>query len=93
MTPSHHMVMRQIMDLATASREAAFNLQQRMGEYCRNVMPALLNQVCSRCDGSDRVFKIDRLEIDLGRVSSEHLEEEISEKLAQLLYEALQRQG
>jgi|GEM_PF-5174060 len=89
MTPSHHMVMRQIMDLVTASQESAFNLQQRMGEYCRNVMPALLNQVCTRCDGGDRVFKVDRLEIDLGRVSSEHLEEEISEKLAQLLYEAL----
>ena len=89
MNTTHHIVMRQIMELEIPSQEAAYNLQHRIGSYCRNVMPELLDQVCSRCDSGDRVFRIDRLEIDLGRVSSMHLEEEISERTAKILFEAL----
>ena len=89
MNSANHIVMRQIMELETPSREAAFGLQQRIGAWCRNVMPALLDQICTRCDGGDRVFRIDRLEIDLGRVSALHLEEEIGARIASMLYEAL----
>ena len=72
MNTTHHIVMRQIMELEIPSQEAAYNLQHRIGSYCRNVMPELLDQVCSRCDSGDRVFRIDRLEIDLG-LSAERL--------------------
>ena len=89
MNSANHIVMRQIMELETPSREAAFGLQQRIGAWCRNVLPALLDQICTRCDGGDRVFRIDRLEIDLGRVSALHLEEEIGPRIATMLYEAL----
>jgi len=89
MNSANHVVMRQIMELETPSREAAFGLQQRIGAWCRNVLPALLDQICTRCDGGDRVFRIDRLEIDLGRISALHLEEEIGARIATMLYEAL----
>ena len=84
-----HIVMRQIVELESQSQALAFDLQQRMGAFCQNVMPALLDRICTRCDGGDRIFRIDRLEIDLGRVSALHLEEEIGEKTADMLLEAL----
>lgn len=89
MNTDRHIIKRQIMELETPSWEAAYDLQHRIGAFCQNVMPALLDRICTQCDGGDRIFMIDRLEIDLGRVSALRLEEEIGEKTPTILYEAL----
>lgn len=86
----NHLISRQRIELKTGSSRDAFRLQHELsGLFWRAVAPEL-ERLFDQMAPSDTLVRIDKLEIDLGRLSEESLlEGRFLPQLRQLLEEAL----
>ena len=83
-----HIIQKQILQVDLPSREAAVSAQTRLEQvYEKHLLP-LMDRLFSDVCGPETIV-LDRVEIDVGRISDNHLEEELSEKLSQMLTDRL----
>jgi hypothetical protein len=89
---STHIINRQVIELKVSSRKNAFSIQQRVREiYFSEVVP-LLDQVMSDLTAEGEVLYLDRLEIDLGVLNFDRLDEELVEVIRHRIYGQLKEQ-
>ena len=68
-----HLIEKQTVELRLKRADDAFELQQRMSAFCNNqLMPALEN-LFNRLAPAHKHIRLDKLEIDLGKVSENKL--------------------
>src|ERR1051326_6860664 len=83
-----HIIRRQVLEVDVPSVERAWEVQNRISELFRQeFIPALEKIFDSICDPG-KMIRIDKLEIDLGNVSIEKLEEQLREKLEEYLIDS-----
>ncbi|MFA5354516.1 MAG: contractile injection system tape measure protein [Thermodesulfovibrionales bacterium] len=75
MIPRKHRIRRLVCELSLAGAGEALVLQQRVGELCRTAIPAELDRMLSAFAGPERLVQIDRIELDLGIVHPELIED------------------
>ena len=91
MNPQRHVILRQTLELTIASQEGAWPLQQEASQIMRRA-EALIERCCDELSASDRLHRIDRLELDLGHLDPQRLEEELLAKFGESLRRGLAEQ-
>jgi len=85
---AHH-VERLKLDVDVAGMERALHLRERIEDLSRTRFPEVLERVFDAAIPADLHVRIDRLELDLGIVGTERLEEDAAERLERALAEAI----
>lgn len=84
-----HLIQKQYLDIELLGTEAeGFNVQNRLAALCANALPQMMERVLDRFAPKDGVLSINRLEIDAGDISWEHLEQDLSAQLEKAIIAA-----
>jgi hypothetical protein len=75
MSTQRHSIKRQVFELTVGRTLDAQRLQAEVSRIYRQRIVPLLDQYCSACSAPDRLHRIAVLELDLGQVALQHLEE------------------
>jgi hypothetical protein len=84
MTPKH-IIKKQILDLTLDSQAGSFSFQSQVGSFYKREILPLIDEYCNAVAGDDVVIRIDRLEIDLGKIAKLDFDRQFKQKFAQLL--------
>lgn len=88
-----HVIRQQYLHVEMVGTEAdGLALQRSLPALCRNGVTPAMEAAFDRCAPSDVHLFIDRLEIDAGTVSLEHLERDLAQSVAQALEKSLREQ-
>jgi hypothetical protein len=85
MKKQRHKIKRQILELQLESREKAIYIQNRAGRVYRDKLIPIIDECCNELSHPDVVYKVDRLELDLGNINLRHLEKEMTLNLGSKL--------
>lgn len=88
-TEPRHIIRRQVLELAAPDRATAETLQPELGRIHRRRLAPLLERCLTKSSPPERIVRIERLELDLGSVDPEHLEQELTDRLGPRLRQAL----
>jgi hypothetical protein len=77
-----------VVDFATADQ--AFDTQERVAAFARVQAPRIIEEVFDRFSRPDRVWRLDALDIDLGPIAHDEVEQQWAARLRERLAEALQ---
>jgi len=91
-TAQRHRIRRQVLEVHAPDEDSARRIQSELGRIQRQHLESIIEQCCSELSASDRIHRIDLLEIDLGTVDIGHLERELPGKLKSVMRKALARQ-
>lgn len=84
-----HIIHRQVIEVEVPSVEGAWTLQNRISDTYKYNLLHVLEEIFDSIAPPGEVLRIDRLEIDLGNMKAESLEEEIAAKIREKLSEKL----
>lgn len=87
-----HIIKRQIIELTVPNAAAASAIQNEVSRVYRQRIVPLIDQYCSELGAPDRLYRIDSLELDLGTLDAQDLEEQFVAKVKMTLRPALQAQ-
>ncbi|MBL3598783.1 MAG: hypothetical protein JMN25_02815 [gamma proteobacterium endosymbiont of Lamellibrachia anaximandri] len=89
---SRHQVQRQTFEIRVPRQEDARGLQDRLSTFGDHKLPLILDEVFEKqTAGTESVWRIDRLEIDLGHLSEKALESQLTEGIRLKLAKALEK--
>ncbi|MDY7003264.1 MAG: contractile injection system tape measure protein [Cyanobacteriota bacterium] len=83
-----HIIKKQIIELNLSSQQGAFELQNEVSQIYRHKVLPLIDDLLSQFSDSDTIHRVNSLEINLGNIDINCLEEEFIEKIS----EEIQRQ-
>jgi hypothetical protein len=96
MSPQRHIIKRQVFELTVGRGMDAQRLQTEMSRIYRQRIVPLIDQYCTALSAPDRIHRIALLDLDLGQVDLQHLEEalvaRISTQLSALLADQISAQ-
>ncbi|WP_346293015.1 contractile injection system tape measure protein [Sphaerothrix gracilis] len=92
MPQQRHVIKQQILELQIDSEVKAFELQNRISALYRSQVVPLIEAYCDRLSDADSIYRIDRLEIDLGEIELAALETDFVQKIAASLAQQLSQQ-
>ena len=75
MANQHHLIKRQILQVTVQDAADAYGIQQKLGLLTRRRLTPLIARRCSELSNSDVIHRIDSVEVDLGELPIENLEE------------------
>lgn len=87
-----NIIKRQIIELTVPNKTVAPNLQDEISRLYRQHIVPLIDQVCSELGSPDTLYRIDRLELDLGKLDAQNLEEQFVSKVKSALRQELSAQ-
>ena len=71
MIAQQHKIMRQVLEVRGCSRDAAQHVQSELRDAYRERLLPLIEAICSELSAPGRIDRVDRLEIDLGKLPLE----------------------
>jgi hypothetical protein len=90
MSTQRHIIRRQLIELkVNGNPEEAQKLQGKVGRVYRQSVLPLIEKYCSELSQPDRLHRVETLEIDIGHLDADQLEEQLLEKLTPELWDAL----
>lgn len=92
MSDQRHVIKRQILQLGVPRAQDAHTLSIEMSRVYRQRILPLINRYCTELSVPDRLHRIESLEVDLGTIDAQNMEEDIIAKLSPALREALAAQ-
>ncbi len=89
---SRHQVQKQTFEIRVPRQEDARGLQDRLSTFGNHELPLILDEVFEeQTAGTESVWRIDRLEIDLGHLSEKALESQLTAGIRLKLAKALEK--
>ncbi|WP_019506264.1 contractile injection system tape measure protein [Pleurocapsa sp. PCC 7319] len=92
MTSQRHIIKRQILDLHINSELKAFELQNKISALYRSKIIPLIESYCNQISDPEQIFRINRLEIDLGTIDEANLESDFVQKVTDALSQEFSQQ-
>ncbi|MES2045580.1 MAG: contractile injection system tape measure protein [Pseudomonadota bacterium] len=89
MTPEPHRIGRIALRASVGDADTALALRPRLETLAWRLMPPVLEQVCEALGPKDAQLKLGRIDLDLGAVRPDHLEQDALAALEHALGEAL----
>lgn len=83
MNSQKHIINRQILELTLPSRDNALFFQNNVNEIVKTRLADSLDKLFCSLIGEDEVLRIDKLEIDLGRIPADKLNDELVSKVVE----------
>jgi len=91
MGQQRHVILRQTVELTVDRAHDAWPIQEEASRILRKAQP-LIERCCDDSSSPDRLHRIERLELDLGAVDPQRLEEELVSKFGAALRRGLAEQ-
>ena len=89
MNKQRHIIKKQIIELNLSSQQGAFELQNEVSRiYHLKVIP-LIDNLLSQFSDSETIHRINTLEINLGNIDINHLEQELIDKIVEQIQQQL----
>jgi len=89
MSGAKHRIKRQLIELTVANEAVASQLHAQIRRVHERQLLPLIDRYCSELSDAERIYRIDKLEVDLGTISAENLEADFAARLAGPLRNAL----
>lgn len=89
MSEMNHTIAKMSWNTSFDCKEKAFELQERLSAWSKNRMPLIANEIFTKCCPSTQTWKIEDLEINLGKIDFENLESALSKEVSQQLKQKL----
>src|SRR5688500_13129562 len=70
----NHLIRTQVIELRISNEEGAFAIQQQVRDLFYRVLLSVLEKAFDEISSVDEVIQLDRLEIDLGKISIKDIE-------------------
>lgn len=80
MAGNNHLIQKVTFEIGLPSQEGAYQLQNRISEVFKSTLLQAVEPLFDKCAGRDVILSIDRLELDLGNIRSDMLEEELQQE-------------
>ncbi len=84
-----HVIKKQVIEVKIGKREEAYALQTELSQLFKTRLKPLLNSFFDQLASNGQVVQLDKLELDLGTLSSKQLEADVESKLKEALAQAL----
>ena len=84
-----HVIKKQILELELSSKKGAFELQNQVSKIYRDKIVPLIDTYCSQLSSPDIIYKINRLELDIGNIDINNLEQDLIQKVEAQIKEQL----
>jgi hypothetical protein len=84
-----HIINRQVFEFDCKQSEHAFQIQRKVDHVVQERISRAINRVCNQLTSHDEDIRLPLLEIDLGNISFETLEEDIAAVFEKRFYEKL----
>jgi hypothetical protein len=85
MPQQHHIVKRQILELVVSRDQDTHRLHETLSHICRSRLTPILDKHCSALSDTDVIYRVDTLELDLGKIPCELLQEALGESFEKAL--------
>jgi hypothetical protein len=82
MSPQRHIIKRQVFELTVGRATDAQRLQTEVSRIYRQRIVPLIEQYCTALSAPDRIHRIALLELDLGQVDLQHLEDALVARIS-----------
>ncbi|NJN18203.1 MAG: hypothetical protein HC822_19070 [Oscillochloris sp.] len=92
MREQRHIIKRQLIELTVQNPAQAQRLYDEVGRIWRQRIVPLLDRQCSELSASGRLYRIERLELDVGALDPDHLEADLVTRVSAALGPALRAQ-
>jgi hypothetical protein len=92
MGEQRHVIKRQVLEVALPPSADVQRCQAELSRAFRQQIVPLLDSYCSQLSTPDRVYRIDKLQLDLGVIDGAELEESFVAKVRQTLFPTLAEQ-
>ncbi|NEP32628.1 MAG: hypothetical protein F6K38_14465 [Moorea sp. SIO3B2] len=87
-----HIIKKQIIELNLSSQQGAFELQNEVSRIYRHKVLPLIDNLLSQFSDLDTIHRINTLEIDLGNIDINNLEQELIDKILEQIQQQLAEQ-
>jgi len=85
MPQQHHIVKRQILELVVSRDQNTRRLHETLSRICRSVLTPILDKHCSALSDTDVIYRVDTLELDLGEIPCDRLQEALGKSFEKAL--------
>jgi len=92
MAKAAHIINKQVFEFECSQTEHAFQMQNKMGLVLQDKIAAAIERVCDRVSNDSDNILIPFLEIDIGEISFDRMEIEITDVIEKKFYEKLLQQ-
>lgn len=92
MNGQRHIIKRQVIELTIRGSAEARPFQDELSRIYRQRILPLIDQCCSELGRPDRLYRVEALDLDLGTLDVENLEEDLTAKVDAALRRELARQ-
>lgn len=89
MSAQRHRIRRQVFEVTVEDASAAWRVQTELARVQSRRLGGIIESCLSELSAPDRLLRIDSLEVDLGTLNPDNLEQELVEKLGPALRAAL----
>ncbi len=89
MNKQRHLIKKQIIELNLSSQQGAFELQNEVSRIYRYKIIPLIDDLLSQFSHSDTIYRINSLEINLGNIDINNLEQEFIDKFIEQIKQQL----
>ena len=89
MNKQRHIIKKQIIELNLSSQQGAFELQNEVSRIYRHKIIPLIDNLLSQFSDADTIHRINTLEINLGNIDINHLEQELIDKILEQIQQQL----
>ena len=89
MNSGTHIIKKQILEISLPSDKGSFELQGKISKICNQNLLPLLNTLFTKLSPDEEYHQFDRLELNLGLISSDNIQNELVDKTLVQLEEIL----
>ncbi|OJJ20909.1 hypothetical protein BKI52_10030 [marine bacterium AO1-C] len=86
---NRHIIKKQIFEVEVSDQQKAWDIQTKLGEIFQKHILPVLNQTFNALSPPNVIHRIDQLEINLGEIRVDHLEEDITEVVQQVVQQSI----
>ncbi|WP_287312904.1 contractile injection system tape measure protein [Moorena sp. SIO1G6] len=92
MNQQRHIIKKQIIELNLSSQQGAFELQNEVSRLYRHKVLPLIDNLFNQFSDLDTIHRINTLELDLGNIDINNLEQELIDKILEQIQQQLAEQ-
>ena len=92
MAAQQHRIRRQVVEIRVPGEDAAGEIHRQFSRIQRQYLEPIVDACCSDLSSPDRLHRIEKLEVNLGSVTLQDLEADLSQSLQKALRQALGEQ-
>ncbi|NET44181.1 contractile injection system tape measure protein [Okeania sp. SIO2B3] len=90
MKKQRHIIKKQVIELNLSSQQGAFTLQNEVSRIYRQKVVPLIDNLLSQSIAPDTIHRINTLEINLGNIDINNLEQDLIEKILEQIQQELE---